>query len=129
MKRAQGKHITMDPERREFLSLTATPARLTTQETAWLLGFAPHDIPILVRAGLLKPLGHPPRHGAKYFASSSLQPLRTDPKWLARASDAIVEHWRQKNVDSQSGPLVMDPAREFAGRRPGSDGIESSGLS
>lgn len=89
----------MNPERKEFLSLAVAPARLNTEETAWLLGFAVHDIPILVQAGLLKPLGHPPKHGTKYFATASIQQLRTDLKWLARASDAIVAHWRRKNED------------------------------
>lgn len=30
--------------------------RLTAEEAAWLLGFSPHEIPILVEKGLLKPL-------------------------------------------------------------------------
>src|SRR5687768_7903491 len=80
----------MNPERKEFLSLKVAPARLNMEETAWFLGFAPHDIPILIQAGLLKPLGHPPSHGTKYFATTTLEQLRADLKWLARASDAIV---------------------------------------
>lgn len=87
----------MNPQRKEFLSLIMAPARLNMEETAWFLGFAPHDIPILVQAGLLKPLGHPPLHGTKYFASTTVEQLRSDLKWLSRASDAIVEHWRRKN--------------------------------
>ena len=86
----------MNPERRDFLSLKVAPARLNMEETAWFLGFAPHDIPILIQAGLLKPLGHPPRQGTKYFATAIVEQLRTDLKWLARASDTIVEHWRKK---------------------------------
>ena len=89
----------MNPERKEFLSLKVAPARLNMEEGAWFLGFAPHDIPILIQAGLLKPLGHPPRHGTKYFAAATVEQLRTDLKWLAKASDAIVEHWRKKNND------------------------------
>jgi hypothetical protein len=87
----------MDPEREKFLNLKTPPARLNVQEAAWYLGFAPHDVPILVAAGLLKPLGHPPHTGTKYFATATLEPLRTDLKWLARASDAIVNHWQNKN--------------------------------
>src|SRR5262245_51014786 len=87
----------MNPERKEFLSLKVAPARLNMEETAWFLGFSPHDIPILVQTGLLKPLGHPPLRGTKYFASATLEQLRTDLKWLARASDAIVAHWGKKN--------------------------------
>lgn len=87
----------MNPERREFLSLHTPPARLCTEEAAWLLGCAVHDVAILVHAGLLKPLGHPPPNGAKYFATAALMPLRDDLKWLTRASDALVEHWKAKN--------------------------------
>lgn len=93
-----GDHqINMNPERKEFLSLHTPPARLSTDEAAWLLGCAIHDVAILVRAGLLKPLGHPPPNGAKFFATATLMALRDDLKWLARASDALVEHWKAKN--------------------------------
>jgi hypothetical protein len=88
----------MNQDRREFLSVArALPGRLDSQETAWLLGFAVHDIPILVRAGLLKPLGHPPANCTKYFATDELVRLRSDARWLAKASDAILKHWKQKN--------------------------------
>jgi hypothetical protein len=65
---------------------------------AWELGFAPHDIPVLVSAGLLKPLGKPAASGTKYFATATLLKLREDINWLVRASDAIVRHWQTKNV-------------------------------
>ena len=91
----------MNPERREFLTLPNPPARLSTEEAAWLIGCAVHDIAILVAAGLLKPLGHPPPNGAKYFATATLVQLRADLKWLARASDALVDHWRAKNTRRQ----------------------------
>jgi hypothetical protein len=87
----------VNPERRDFLNLKNTPARLNAEETAWLLGFAVHDIPVLIATGLLLPLGHPPRHGTKYFAGIEIAQLRENLKWLAKASDAIVAHWRRKN--------------------------------
>jgi hypothetical protein len=55
------------------------------------------DITVLVSEGLLKPLGHPPQSGSKYFASADLQVLRDDTRWLAKASDAIVSYWKKKN--------------------------------
>ena len=89
----------MNTERKDFLSvMRLPPARLDVQETAWYLGFAAHDVPVLVAAGLLKPLGHPPPNGVKYFATMTLAQLRDDPQWLARASDAIVRHWQSKNA-------------------------------
>lgn len=88
----------MNPEKKDFLSLRNLPARLGIVETAWHLGFGENDIPVLVSAGLLKPLGKPTATGSKYFATVDLQNLRNDARWLAKASDAIVNHWRSKNA-------------------------------
>ena len=87
----------MNQEKKDFLSLVTSPARLGINEAAWLLGFGEHDIPVLVSAGLLKPLGRPTASGSKYFATVELQKLRADTRWLAKASDAIVNYWRTKN--------------------------------
>jgi len=87
----------MNQAKKDFLSLVTPPARLGITETAWLLGFSEHDIPVLVSAGLLKPLGRPPTTGSKFFATVELQNLRNDTRWLAKASDAIVNYWRSKN--------------------------------
>jgi hypothetical protein len=88
----------MKSEQKEFLDvLRLPPARLDSQQAAWYLGFGPHDIPILIAAGLLKPLGHPPTNSVKYFAVETLAELRKDTQWLARATDAIVKYWKIKN--------------------------------
>src|SRR5215510_4795736 len=92
----------MNQEKKDFLMLATQPARLNISETGWFLGFAESDIPVLVAAGLLKPLGRPPASGSKYFAAAELQALRTDTKWLAKASDAIVHHWKKKNETRKS---------------------------
>ena len=75
-----------------------TPARLDAREAAWYLGFAAHDIPILVSAGLLKPLGHSPANAVKYYAAVTLAKLREDTLWLGRATDAMVKHWQIENM-------------------------------
>ena len=85
----------------EFLSWKIAPARLNATQTAWFLGFEPHEIPMLIAAGLLKPLGHPARNSTKYFATETLEQLRRDEKWLARASDAIASYWRERNARKQ----------------------------
>jgi hypothetical protein len=36
------------------------------EQAAWVLNCQPHDVPILVAALLLKPLGNPPPHSVKY---------------------------------------------------------------
>jgi hypothetical protein len=87
----------MNQAKKDFLALAMPPARLGIIETAWLLGFTENDVSVLVSVGLLKPLGHPPPSGSKYFATVELQNLRNDIRWLAKASDAIVNHWRIKN--------------------------------
>jgi hypothetical protein len=87
----------MNTQRNDFLRLMGMPpARLNVEETAWYLGFMDHDIPVLVRAGLLKPLVRSPQ-AVKYFATFTLAKLREDERWLARASEAIIKHWRTKN--------------------------------
>ena len=107
---------TMNPQREQFLNLKATPARLTAEEAAWYLGFGPHEIPILVANGLLKPLGSPPANGVKYFSTATLTELHQDVKWLTRASDAIVEHWRYKNARKTNAdgafPITTSAATE-----------------
>lgn len=87
----------MNPERKEILSLAVLPGRLTPAEAAWRLGFEPDHIPILVSLGLLKPLGHPTASTVKYFASIEIETLRNDPKWLAKATDALRHKWKLKN--------------------------------
>ena len=52
---------------------------------------------MLVDKGLLKPLGHPTHNGQKYFLATTLEDLRRDEKWFAKACDAGVEYWRDKN--------------------------------
>lgn len=97
MNRDQTNNV-MNQDRKDFLSVThVIPARLDSQETAWFLGFAAHDIPVLVRASLLKPLGHPPPNGVKYFSTSTLTRLREDTQWLSKATDALIKHWKDKN--------------------------------
>jgi hypothetical protein len=87
----------MKSQQEQFLNLSTRPARLKVEEAAWYLGFSPHEIPILMAEGLLKPLGRPPATGTKYFSTAALEELRKDEKWLARASDCIVEYWRVRN--------------------------------
>ena len=90
--------MNVTAQQTEFLSWKVVPARLDATQAAWLLGFEPHEIPMLVAAGLLKPLGHPARNSTKFFATETLEQFRRDEKWLARASDAIANYWRDRNA-------------------------------
>ena len=87
----------MNSAQEQFLNLKTPPARMKVEEAAWYLGFAPHEITILMAECLLKPLGHPPATGVKYFSAAVLEDLRRDAKWLARSSDCIVFYWKSRN--------------------------------
>jgi hypothetical protein len=95
----------MNPETKNLLELPRLPARLTLDQTAILLGFNAGDITILMAAKLIKPLGHPPQNGPKYFALCEIDLLRADAGFLAKASDALVRHWRRRNAP----PLAAVP--------------------
>jgi hypothetical protein len=56
-----------------------------------------HDVPILVSARLLKPLGNPPPHSVKFFAASELLEQVKDRTWLAKVTNALNQHWQKKN--------------------------------
>ena len=87
----------MNSQHEQFLNLKTLPARLKAEEAGWYLGFSQHEIPMLVANGMLKPLGRPPVNGVKYFSTAALEELRRDAKWLARASDCIVNYWKHRN--------------------------------
>jgi hypothetical protein len=89
----------MKEEQQQFLRLLGQlPARLNAEQTAWALNCQPHDIPVLVAAKLLKPLGNPQPNSVKYFAAIEIQELAKDRAWLARMTNAISQHWQQKNL-------------------------------
>ena len=75
-----------------------TPARIDSKHVAKLLGVSAHDIPVLVRARLLKPLGNPAPNSPKYFAACIIVNLANDPDWLDRATRAVAQFWKQKNA-------------------------------
>jgi hypothetical protein len=87
----------MNSQEEQFLNLKTLPARVRVEEAALLLGFSVHEIPVLMANGLIKPLGHPPLTGVKFFSVVGLEELRRDERWLAKASDCIVEYWRNRN--------------------------------
>lgn len=94
---------TMNDEQRQFYGiLNEAPARLTPRQAAWLLNLQEHDIPVLVSANLLKPLGNPGQNCVKYFATISVRELAKDTAWLGKATNAVLKHWREKNARRKS---------------------------
>jgi hypothetical protein len=60
----------MKEEQNQFMRLLGQlPARLTAEQAAWVINCQPHDVPVLVAARLLKPLGNPPANSVKFFAA------------------------------------------------------------
>jgi hypothetical protein len=72
------------------------PARLAVSETSKLLGFAEHDIQILMAAGKLEPLGDPAPNAPKWFAAVEVIQLASDREWLHKATKEISKYWRNK---------------------------------
>jgi hypothetical protein len=93
----------MKDDQNEFLRLLGQlPARLTAEQAAWVLNCQPHDIPSLVSARLLKPLGNPPANGIKFFATVDVLELTKDRNWLVRVTTAINQHWHKKNAHQRN---------------------------
>jgi hypothetical protein len=90
-----------------FLGLLGQlPARLTAEQTGWVLNCQAHDIPALVHARLLKPLGNPAQNSAKYFATSDVLEKAKDSSWLIKVTNAISQHWQHQNARSGKLPLA-----------------------
>ncbi|MGA2603249.1 MAG: hypothetical protein ABSG14_03390 [Verrucomicrobiia bacterium] len=73
---------------------------------AWVLNCQPHDVPILVAARLLKPLGNAAPNSVKYFAAIELLELMKDRAWLAKVTNAVTQHWQNKNERKKSRTVV-----------------------
>jgi hypothetical protein len=97
--------LRVKEDQQRFLSLAGRlPARLDADQVAWLLNCQSHDVPVLVRARLLKPLGNPPTNARKLFAADEVLELCRDKAWLGKVSNAIHESWRKKNRSRQEAP-------------------------
>ncbi|MFN7138788.1 MAG: hypothetical protein ACK4UN_05580 [Limisphaerales bacterium] len=93
----------MKEEQHRFLTLLGQlPARLTVEQAAWVLNCQPHDIPILVSARLLKPLGNPAQNAVKFFSTLEVLEVMKDRSWLAKATNTISQNWQRKNGRKKS---------------------------
>jgi hypothetical protein len=79
------------------LLLRRLPGRLDLEQTSAVLGFCPHEIPILVKAGLLRPLGRPAPNGHKYFCGAEVLELSQNREWLDKATRTVSRCWQEKN--------------------------------
>src|SRR5690349_12166885 len=72
------------------------PARIDVKTTAELLGFAEHDIQILMRASRVVPLGDPAPNAPKWFSVVEILQLAMDRQWLHKSSREVRCYWRHK---------------------------------
>jgi hypothetical protein len=98
----------MREDQHRFLLLHGQlPARLTVEQVGWVLNCQAHDVPVLVAARLVKPLGNPPPNAVKYFARDEIAELSKDRSWLSKATQAINLHWRNQNLRKKSRAAVV----------------------
>jgi hypothetical protein len=89
----------MKEEQHRFLTLMQQlPARLTAEQAGWVLNCQAHDIPALINARLLKPLGQPAQNSTKYFATADVLEISKDRAWLVKITNAISQHWQHQNA-------------------------------
>ena len=100
----------MKDTQHQFLTLLGQlPARLTAEQAAWVLNCQAHDVPALVAAKLLKPLGNPPANGIKFFATVDVLESAKDRNWLVRVSATIYQHWQRQNASKKGRSAIGLP--------------------
>jgi len=62
-----------------------------------------HDVPVLVAARLLRPLGSPRLWSVKYFAADEILGVAKDRVWLAKATNALNQYWEKRNAAKRNG--------------------------
>ncbi len=94
------------------------PARLDVAETAKLLGFAVHDMQILMAVGKLTPLGDPAPNAPKWFSAVEIIRLAGDQDWLNKATRELSKFWHAKRLRRQSCPPSSRPIKRQPTRFP-----------
>ena len=85
------------------LFLPRLPARLNVDQAAEILGFLPHELTVLLRTGLLKPLGKPAPNGHKFFSTTEMLALSENREWLDKATRAVTKCWKDRNLAPNKG--------------------------
>ena len=74
------------------------PVRVNAEQAGWVLNCQSHDIPALMDARLLKPLGNPAQNSTKYFCTADILEAAKDRAWLVKMTTAINAHWQKQNA-------------------------------
>jgi len=73
------------------------PACVDAEAAARFLGWPHYFMPLLARAGHLKPLGKPGQNARKWYAMVELERLARDPAWLDKAIRVVDRLVREAN--------------------------------
>ena len=84
------------------------PACLDAEAAARFFGWPAYFMPLLARAGHLKPLGKPAQNARKWYATVELERLSRDPAWLDRAIRIVDRLVREAN-GKEKGRGLEDP--------------------
>lgn len=84
------------------LNCLRPPALYDVPQLATRLGLPEIHIPVLVRKGLLSPLGRPAPNSRKLFAAVEVETLVADRNWLDRVARALQKFAREKNLNAGS---------------------------
>ncbi len=81
------------------------PACLDADAAARYLGWPAYFMPLLARAGHLKPLGKPNQNARKWYATVELERVGRDPVWLDKAIRIVDRLVREANGDKKGKRL------------------------
>jgi hypothetical protein len=105
----------MNDNQYRFMTIMAhPPARLLSEEVALILNCKVHDIPVLVAAKLLKPLGNPRPNSIKYFCTADILELANDRNWLSRMANTTSNYWKMKNAQRLTKTEGLPSCQAFA---------------
>jgi hypothetical protein len=80
-----------------FSERSVLPACVDADVAARFLGWPAYFMPLLARAGHLKPLGRPAQNARKWYATVELERLGRDPAWLDKAIRIVDRLVREAN--------------------------------
>jgi len=103
-----------------LLNCRRLPARLNAEQCAAVIGVQVHDIPTLVRRGLLHPLGQVTANAVKYFSSAEIQELSKNRRWLDKVTKALRRPTQvtKAGAPNSKWPGPAQALREARGRCP-----------
>jgi hypothetical protein len=105
-----------------ILKLPRLPARLTTEEAAFLLRIEEQDIPWIVDAGILSPCGQPAHKAQKWYSTVDVLTLMENPDKLSEMTQVISGRWAEKNARRPKNKNGVETVSQEAQDDPKSGG-------